>query len=141
MQSVIVANPKTNPVQVADVLAPGSNAVRYSAVLLNTASDDTVVPSVPAGKRLVVTYVTVNAISADGVNGPGNTVCYLDLNTSSSHDRLGGLPASSIGVTAVAGEQMFLPLESGEGLGVFCQGSTGIAMNDHVTVAGYYVPA
>jgi hypothetical protein len=132
-----------NTVNSAD--ADVRTAVRFGPVHLGPTGGQ-VTPSVPAGKTLIVTYITVHAISG-GTPIIGGS-CGLRVDNGQVSEAMGGIPFEANpagGNSLAASETAFLPLQTGEGLEIACDtrgtGGTLISTFLDVTVGGYFIPA
>jgi hypothetical protein len=111
--------------QVVDTESPARKAV-----LFRFAGQTDIVP---AGQRLIVTYLNVRAEVFSGA--PPATSCRLQTIVGGTTSTIGSIRLLDAGGTSVIGsEQVFIPVNAGERFDVNCGGLSNINAN----VAGYF---
>jgi hypothetical protein len=141
--NVFVTNTAANPVPVT--VATTTEPVRFTSSFSRPGNPNeptsAVIPAdaVPVGKILIVAYATLFGQAQQGAT-IAQAGCQLRLITSTSTSQIGAIPMRTDLAGASASEPMFLPVHSGEGLGLLCSTNPETSFW-RVTFSGYLVPA
>ena len=156
-QQVIIANDASKPIPVREQNVDAGGDIRVSDASTREATrfeahwnttlqqPEVVVPEVPAGKRLVITYVNVSGGS--GISGTVLTEgrCSLIRRVTEGNTTTTGtfaaLPATLSGASLAVSEEMNLPVEAGETLLFRCSVAPSPQSGFFtMTLVGNYVP-
>lgn len=144
LQMALVVNTSAQPVPVSivsDGLAPGREPVRFEGTVFSVGSS-TLIPSdaVPAGKTLILTYVSTWGVANIAGTPVANAGCgFILVKPGGSGRNVGGLPLESSSVGAVGSQAVFIPLSSGEGFTMYCSGNA--PADFRTLIGGYFVPS
>lgn len=134
--SAAFAQPK--PAQVKDIDQPGR--AKYQETLSHSCQDSSTCyfffSAVPAGKRLVVTWVSANYV----LNPSGDSWAVLFLDDASGVEvYLAPLPAPSAGTFRIINSPAMMYVEAGNSPSVELLSSTLFGSSAKVTLVGYYI--
>ena len=116
-------------VQVVDSQSVGRAAVYYAGGFL---------PAVPAGQRVIVTYITARAERASGAAGVGCVIQNIEGNSTANIGYMRLLPTS--GTEYLGSEQVFIRVDAGQRLALECNGG-GAVSNFISDFGGYMIPS